>query len=80
MFDQLLEVEIIKKSELHSFDILANMKRSDIGMALERSLKEGKTDCMRKDVSYTRRTELQAQEPSGGLCMSFLCLAERQQA
>lgn len=53
MFDQLLEVEIIKKSELHSFDILANMKRSDIGMALERSLKEGKTDCMRKDVSYT---------------------------
>ena len=30
MFGQLLEVEIIKKSELHSFDILASMSRGDI--------------------------------------------------
>lgn len=34
-FGQLLEVEIIKTSELCSFDILTNVKRSDIGVALE---------------------------------------------
>ena len=31
IFGQLLEVEIIKTSELCSFDILPNIKKSDIG-------------------------------------------------